>query len=77
MRDVESENSSWSGVELRSTGRNAYERLHIAIKSLSMAYQVSFQWLLGAVEQSRGDMCKGVHAVICDTPYVTPRIAEL
>lgn len=47
------------------------------MKSLCMVYEALFQRLLKAVEQSDEDNCKGVHAVTCDTQYISYLIAEL
>lgn len=47
------------------------------MKSVGMVYNVRFQKLLEAVEQSGNDISKGVDAVICLSLYKTFRIAEL
>lgn len=43
--------------------------LQIALQTVSMVYNVPFQRLLEAVEQSSGNNRKGLPAVVCDATY--------
>lgn len=53
------------------------KRLQIDMMSACMVYEVLFQRLLEAVEQTGEDISEGVHAAICDLLYNIRRTAEL
>lgn len=63
VEDIEAENAGGSGAELIVAGRNVFEELLIAMKSLRMVYDVPCQGLWVAVEQPGQDTIEGVHAV--------------
>lgn len=76
-KDVLAGHMSGSGVEPSCTAKNAYEQQQIAMRSLCMVCKVPFRRLLEAVEQSRDNICKGVHAVVCSILNTTVRIVQV
>lgn len=60
-----------SGITLSFAGKEAYWMQKIDVKSLHLVYDVSFQWLLEAVQQSGEDTFDGEAALICDSVYNT------
>lgn len=66
-----------SAVELSSAGQEPYEVLRPAMKAMCLGYDVPFQGMLEAVEESDEDTFAGVKTVFWDPTYNTGLIAEL
>lgn len=77
MKYVVADNATGSPVQLRYVGSNACEQLLVAMKSMTMMYDVVVQRLVEAVELPGEENKKSVYVVTCDLPYNTRRNAEL
>lgn len=66
-----------SGVDRSSTAKEACSVLKSAMKSVGLVYNVPFDWLLEAVEQSVEDMFKGMRAFIYKPPHRLRQIVAL
>lgn len=75
--DVVVEEVYGSGPELRSAVKESYKVLKQTMKPLCLVYDVPFEGLLDALEQSGGDIYEGMQAVICDSRHNTRHIAKL
>lgn len=65
VEDNVAENTSGSGAELISAGKNTCEQGQISLESACIVRDSQCQRLLEDMKQSREDTSQGVHSLVC------------